>query len=75
MSDAKRNDETLLRPDEAARRLAISERSLWQLTKDEEIPCIRLGRSVRYSADDLRDVIRRLSSGRKARMQTKLEGK
>jgi excisionase family DNA binding protein len=33
--------------------LAISPRSLWQLTKDGAIPCRRLGRSVRYSIRDL----------------------
>ena len=39
---------------DAARALAISERQLWQRTKDGEIPCVRIGRSVRYSPDDLR---------------------
>lgn len=38
---------------DASRSLAISERQLWQRTKDGEIPCVRIGRSVRYSPADL----------------------
>ena len=38
----------LLRPPEAAEALAISDRTLWGLTKAGEIPCVRFGRSVRY---------------------------
>lgn len=37
-------------PPEAARMLSICERSLWALTAPRgPIPCVRLGRSVRYS--------------------------
>jgi excisionase family DNA binding protein len=43
----------LVRPSEAARLLAISERSLWAFTQAGEIPCIRIGRSVRYCPADL----------------------
>ena len=39
---------------EAAEMLSISQRSLWQLTKDGVIPCVRLGRSLRYDPADLR---------------------
>jgi excisionase family DNA binding protein len=39
----------LLRPLEAAERLAISPRTLWELTKRGAIESVRLGRSVRYS--------------------------
>ena len=38
---------------DAARALAISERMLWERTKRGEIPCVRIGRSVRYSPADL----------------------
>ena len=39
----------LLSPKEAAQALAISERTLWQLTKDGVIESIKVGtRSVRY---------------------------
>ena len=40
---------------DAARALAISERKLWQLTKDGIIPHVKIGRSVRYPADKLRE--------------------
>lgn len=43
----------LLTPREAANRLRISPRSLWSLTKSGEVQCVRIGRSVRYSPDDL----------------------
>ena len=52
----------LLRPKEAAEQLAISERSLWQLTKDHVIPCVKLGRSVRYSPHDLDNAVTALRS-------------
>ena len=44
----------LLKPPEAAKTLAISPRKLWELTDSGEIPCIRIGRAVRYSLEDLR---------------------
>jgi excisionase family DNA binding protein len=43
----------LLTPRDAARALAISERTLWGLTKQGLIPCIRIGRAVRYALADL----------------------
>lgn len=36
-----------LRPREAAKALGISERHLWQLTKDGQIPCVRVGSGTR----------------------------
>jgi excisionase family DNA binding protein len=44
----------LLTPREAAKALAVSERTLWQLTKDGTIPAVHVGRSVRYSLEGLR---------------------
>jgi excisionase family DNA binding protein len=38
---------------QAAAVLAISERTLWALTKRGEIPVVRLGRAVRYDPKDL----------------------
>ena len=43
----------LLRPREAAALLAISERTLWDLSNRGNLPCVRLGRSVRYDPRDL----------------------
>ena len=49
----------LVRPDEAAKALAISSRKLWTLTNCGEIPCVRIGRSVRYDVADLESWIER----------------
>lgn len=38
---------------QAVKALAISPRKLWQMTAAGEVPCVRLGRSVRYSVQDL----------------------
>jgi excisionase family DNA binding protein len=43
----------LIDAQEAARRLAISPRTLWQMTKDGVVPSIRIGRCVRYRVADL----------------------
>jgi excisionase family DNA binding protein len=39
---------------EAAAALGISERKLWDLTNEGAIPCIRIGRAVRYDPGDIR---------------------
>ena len=45
----------LLKPADAAKFLAFSERALWAMTAPNgPIPAIRIGRSVRYSPADLR---------------------
>jgi excisionase family DNA binding protein len=43
----------LLKPAEAAKLLQIGERTLWRLTDEGELQCIRIGRSVRYDPADL----------------------
>lgn len=43
----------LVKPVEAARLLAISPRKLWELSMRGVVPTIRMGRSVRYSIDEL----------------------
>jgi excisionase family DNA binding protein len=43
----------LLTPRDAAGVLRISERLLWELTDRKEIPCLKIGRLVRYSPADL----------------------
>ncbi len=48
----------LLRPREAADRLTISERQLWAQTDPRgPIPCVRIGKSVRYSPDAIQRFI------------------
>jgi excisionase family DNA binding protein len=46
--------ERLLRPREAAKRMSVSERTLWKLVTSGQIPCVRIGRSVRYDPAALR---------------------
>ena len=47
-----------IRPREAARLLSISERTLYSLSHPRgPIPCIRLGRSVRYSVAAIREYL------------------
>lgn len=47
----------LLKPQQAAEALAISQRKLWALTNAGEIPRVCIGRSVRYDPQDLRNWI------------------
>lgn len=53
MDTTKNWQQWLLTAREAAIALSISERTLWNLTNRGDLPCIRLGRSVRYSREDL----------------------
>jgi excisionase family DNA binding protein len=46
-------DPLLLTAQQAADTLAISPRLLWTLTRERQVPCIRIGRSVRYDPTDL----------------------
>ena len=60
VSDARSNEPAgLLRSDEAAKFLAISPRTLWTLTKEGDIPVVRIGSLVRYDPADLQDYIER----------------
>ncbi len=43
----------LINAREAARLLSISGRTLWTLTNTGELPCVRIGRAVRYDVADL----------------------
>jgi excisionase family DNA binding protein len=45
---------SLVNARQAARTLAISERKLWQLTANGEIPHVPIGRAIRYDPRDLR---------------------
>ena len=44
-------------PKQAAELLQISERTLYKLTKFEGLPAVKVGRIVRYDAEDLHDWI------------------
>jgi predicted DNA-binding transcriptional regulator AlpA len=43
----------LLKSNEAAHKLAISPRTLWQIKQDGKIRCVRINRLVRYDLQDL----------------------
>jgi predicted DNA-binding transcriptional regulator AlpA len=49
--------EPLLDAKRSAEVLGISSRMLWSLTNAGAIPCVRLGRAVRYDPADLRKFI------------------
>jgi excisionase family DNA binding protein len=49
-----RTDKLALRPREAAAMLGISGRTLWTWTKAGLLPYVKIGRTLRYPADDLR---------------------
>lgn len=50
-------EQLLMTAKQAAAVLAISERTLWKLTNDGQLPAIRFGRIVRYDLTDLRAFI------------------
>jgi hypothetical protein len=58
-----------LRPREAAKALSISPRLLWQLTKDEVIPCARVGsgkgKTVLYPVTELEAWLKRKAASAK----------
>jgi len=53
----------LLTARQAADALSISDRKLWALTASKQIPHVRIGRSVRYPVDALREYIDRQMEG------------
>ena len=53
----------LLTAREAAALLSISPRKLWSLTASRELPCLRIGRSVRYSVESIRSFVAAKSGG------------
>ena len=57
VTQASSQPSLLVKPDEAAKLLSISTRTLWTLTREGVVPCVRLGKSVRYSLDSLCAVI------------------
>ena len=51
------SNQYLLRPAEAAQRLAVSRTTLYGLLKDGQIPYVIVGKRMRVPADRLREVI------------------
>jgi len=64
----------LLPTREAAEALSISERTLWSLTEPRgPIPCVRIGRSVRYHVADLEAYVEAQKGDRQGEWQEKKE--
>lgn len=61
-----RNEVLLVANGEAARILSIGKRKLWSETNCGNIPCVRIGRAVRYSVEALRQWIAEQSVGGKS---------
>lgn len=57
------NMEELWLAREVAKFTKLSERTVFTLTQDGVIPCIRLGRSVRYRPAAVLEALRKLESG------------
>lgn len=55
-------DGFLLTPGETAKRLAISERHLFQLTRSGQLPCVRVGKCVRYNVETIQKWVREAES-------------
>ncbi len=61
--NANPTPQLLLTAREAARALAISERTLWTLTKEGKFRLVKIGAQRRYILSQLREDIERLQSG------------
>ncbi len=55
------NTTLALRPREAAKALGVSERTLWGWTHAGTVPHVRVGRTILYPVDALRDWLRQQS--------------
>lgn len=51
------SDQNLLRPAEAAAKLAVSRSTIYTLIHEGEIPFVRVRKSIRIPADQLRAII------------------
>ena len=54
MTESGAGEPLCLRAHEAAVMLGVSERHLWSMTNRGEIPCVRMGRAVRYPLELLK---------------------
>jgi excisionase family DNA binding protein len=60
------NQNLALRPREAAKALGVSQRTLWGWTHDGTVPHLRIGRTILYPTEALRDWLRVRSKAPKA---------
>ncbi|WP_417379490.1 helix-turn-helix domain-containing protein [Gimesia sp.] len=69
------DDRLLLRSNEVAKRLSISERHLRRMTMEGGLPCIRIGQSVRYRVETVQDWLRKAESTEGPKQQVSLKKK
>lgn len=62
-ADAAIHGGPLLTSREAADRLGIGRRTLWSISNMGRLPCVRIGRLVRYQVEDLEAFIERNLTG------------
>jgi len=55
--------ETLLTVGETAKTLCVSPRTIWTLTQEGALACVRIGRRVLYAPDDIRAFVDRCRQG------------
>lgn len=55
--------ETLMTVDETAKTLCVSPRTVWTLTQDGSLTCVRIGRRVLYDPADVRAFVGRCRQG------------
>jgi len=53
----------LIKPPEAAKLLAVSERTLWTLTKSGRLPAVLVGQTKRYRLADLEKFVSVMTTG------------
>lgn len=53
----------LLTRKQVAERLALSPRKVWELANSTELPCVRIGRSVRFDLRDVEAFVERMKKG------------
>ena len=58
-SESEASPPLLITASEAAALLTISPRKLWSMTNAGQVPCIRMGRTVRYCPTALREWVER----------------
>ena len=59
ITENKNTSKLLLTPRETAKALSICEKTLYTLTKTGELRSIKIGRSVRYSVEDINHWIKK----------------
>ena len=55
--------ESLMTAGQTAKALCVSSRTVWTLTKEGALKCIKIGRRVLYAPDDIRALIDRCRHG------------